>query len=99
MRIPLPKLMRNLRVKQTEMKITPWRQRALLSLWSELASRPALYRFVTGVMTKILSRLAGRKGMFQKLPMTGEWTKMRDLPAPEGGGFFAKYNASKKGEH
>jgi len=99
MRIPLPKLMRNLRAKQTEMKITPWRQRALLSVWSWLASRPALYRFATGAMTRLLARLAGQRGAFRWLPMTGGWTKMRDLPAPEGGGFFAQYNASRKGEH
>ncbi|XDZ65608.1 LutB/LldF family L-lactate oxidation iron-sulfur protein [Alphaproteobacteria bacterium LSUCC0684] len=99
MRIPLPKLMRNLRTKQTEMKMTSMRQRVILALWSQLASRPALYRLVTGTVTRILARIAGKRGAFRWLPMTGGWTKMRDLPAPEGGGFFARYNASRKGDH
>jgi len=99
MRIPLPKLMRNLRVKQTEMKISPWRQRLLLRLWSWLAARPAIYRVVSGAMTRLLARLAGKKGVFHRLPMIGEWTRMRDLPAPEGGSFFARYKAARKGDH
>ena len=58
MRIPLPKLMRNLRVKQTEASMTPLKQRFFLSLWSYLAARPAMYRLVTGLVTGTMRALA-----------------------------------------
>jgi L-lactate dehydrogenase complex protein LldF len=96
MRIPLPKLMRNLRVKQTEQKITPLKQRLFLSLWSSLASRPRFYRFVTGIMTKTLARMAGQKRVFTWLPLLSHWMQSRDVIAPEGGGFFARYHASNR---
>ena len=36
--------------------------------------------------------LFGRKhGRFGKLPLAGGWTDGRDLPAPEGDTFFARY--------
>lgn len=103
MRIPLPKLMRNLRAKQTEQKITPLKQRVLLALWSSLASRPRFYRFVTGMMTGALARMAGPKRVFTWLPFLGDWVQSRDFVAPEGGSFFDRYRAasspsSSKGE-
>jgi len=103
MRIPLPKLMRNLRAKQTEQKITPLKQRVLLALWSSLASRPRFYRFVTGMMTGVLARMAGQKRVFTWLPFLGDWVQSRDFVAPEGGSFFDRYRAassssSSKGE-
>jgi L-lactate dehydrogenase complex protein LldF len=34
----------------------------------------------------------GRKtGRFNRLPFAGGWTDGRDLPAPEGDTFFARY--------
>lgn len=93
MRIPLPKLMRNLREKQTEQKITPVNQRFYLSLWSSLASRPWLYRMVTSRLTKTLAMLAGHKRVLKWLPMLGGWVKSRDFVAPEGGSFFERYDA------
>ncbi len=32
-----------------------------------------------------------RRGRFTSLPMAGGWTGGRDLPAPEGETFFARY--------
>ena len=99
MRIPLPKLMRNLRTKQVDQKITPLKQRVMLSLWASLASRPKLYRMVTGVMTKSLARFAGKRRVFRWMPLVGDWVQSRDLVAPEGGSFFDRYKASKGGQH
>jgi L-lactate dehydrogenase complex protein LldF len=31
------------------------------------------------------------RGRFSKLPFAGGWTDGRDLPAPEGDTFFARY--------
>ena len=96
MRIPLPKLMRNLREKQHDQKISSPQQRMLLNLWSGLASRPRLYRWVTSKMTSVLARIAGKKRVLEWVPMLGGWTETRDLIAPEGGSFFDRYHANKE---
>ena len=38
-----------------------------------------------------LGRLGGKRGRFASLPFAGNWTEGRDLPAPEGETFFARY--------
>jgi L-lactate dehydrogenase complex protein LldF len=66
----------------------------LLALWSSLASRPRFYRFVTGMMTGALARMAGPKRVFTWLPFLGDWVQSRDFVAPEGGSFFDRYRAA-----
>ena len=99
MRIPLPKLMRNLRVKQTEARMTPLKQRFFLSLWSYLAARPAMYRLVAGMLTGMMRALARGRPVLRHLPLMKGWTDSRDLIVPEAGGtFFARYRNMQKGD-
>ena len=42
--------------------------------------------------------LAGKKGRFSALPFAGGWTKGRELPAPEGDTFFARYARQQRGD-
>ncbi len=89
MRIPLPKMMRHYRTREFERGLAPGTVRAGLSLWSFLATRPSLYRFVTGMMARTLGAFGRRAGKFKSLPMAGGWTGVRDMPAPEGRTFHA----------
>ncbi len=90
-KIPLPGLMRHWREREFERHLTPGAQRRNLALWAWFARRPALYRAGARLAITALG-LAGRKrGHFRRLPMAGGWTEARDLPAPEGETFFARY--------
>ena len=92
MRIPLPKLMRNLRVKQTEASMTPLKQRFFLSLWSYLAARPAMYRPRYGACHRHDAGAGPGRPVLRHLPLMKGWTDSRDLIVPEAGGtFFARY--------
>ena len=87
-KIPLPGLMRQWRERQFERQLTP---RAGLGLWAWLARRPDDYRRATRAVAWILGRLGRQHGRFSRLPFAGGWTGGRDLPAPEGDTFFARY--------
>ena len=89
MRIPLPKMMRHWREREFERHLTPRAVRAGLGLWAFLASRPALYHLLTGWAARLLALLAGREGRLRSLPLAGGWTRVRDLPAPQGRTFHA----------
>jgi L-lactate dehydrogenase complex protein LldF len=39
-----------------------------------------------------------RTGRFSRLPLAGGWTDGRDLPAPEGDTFFARYARQQRAE-
>ncbi len=91
MRIPLPKLMRNLREKQTEQRLTPFKHRVLLALWSFVVSNPRFYHFCTGALARILYSFGGTRGGFRFFPFMGSWTRHRDLMVPEKGSFFSLY--------
>ncbi len=90
-KIPLPSLMRHWREREFERHLTPPAQRTNLALWAWVAKRPALYRLATRVGAAALAALAGKRGRLSRLPLAGGWTAGRDLPAPEGGTFFARY--------
>jgi len=90
-KIPLPNLMRHWREREFERHLTPAGQRSNLALWAFAAKRPALYRALTRVAAFGLRTLAGRRGRLAHVPLAGGWTAGRDLPAPEGDTFFARY--------
>jgi L-lactate dehydrogenase complex protein LldF len=90
-KIPLPNLMRHWREREFERHLTPVAARSGLGLWARFARRPSLYRLATRVAMAGLGRLGGRRGRFRALPLAGGWTGGRDLPAPEGETFFARY--------
>ena len=96
-RIPLPKLMRHWREREFERHLTPSAVRWNLALWGFVARRPALYRWVTRAAALGLGFLGRKKGRFSTMPLAGGWTEARDLPAPEGDTFFARYARSGHG--
>ncbi|OJY65875.1 MAG: iron-sulfur cluster-binding protein [Rhodospirillales bacterium 70-18] len=90
-KIPLPKLMRHWREREFERHLTPSAMRTNLGVWAWFARRPAMYRAVTRVAAWGLGLLGRKRGRFTSLPFAGGWTDGRDLPAPEGETFFARY--------
>ncbi len=88
MSIPLPRMLRALRVRQFEEKLVGSRVRASLGAWTWLATKPRLYQAVTGLGMKMLARLGRKNGSIRSLPLAGGWTQARDLPAPEGETFM-----------
>jgi L-lactate dehydrogenase complex protein LldF len=90
-KIPLPKLMRHWREREFERHLTPPTIRRNLALWLFVARRPALYRALTGAAARVLGWMGRRRGRFTSLPLATGWTDGRDLPAPEGETFFARY--------
>ena len=93
MSIPLPTLLRKLRVREYERKLTSSRARLGLLIWSFLARRPRLYHAIMGIGIRLLGLFAGKRGRFRHLPMARGWTDSRDMPAPEGRTFQSAYRA------
>jgi L-lactate dehydrogenase complex protein LldF len=97
-KIPLPNLMRHWRERQFERHLTPAAARQGLALWAWFAQRPRLYRLATRIGMGALGLLGRRRGRFAWLPLARGWTAGRDMPAPEGPTFFARYaQAQRKG--
>jgi L-lactate dehydrogenase complex protein LldF len=98
-KIPLPKMMRHWREREFERHLTPATVRGNLALWGWFARRPGAYRLATRMAMAGLGWLGRRRGRFRSLPLAGGWTDGRDLPAPEGDTFFARYaRAQRRGE-
>lgn len=96
-RIPLPDLMRRWRVAEHDQKLSPWRQRAGLKVWSYFARRPRLYHMAARFLAAGLGSLGRRKGRMSRLPLLGGWTAVRDLPAPQGRTFQQLWEETKRG--
>ena len=90
-KIPLPGLMRHWREREFERHLTPATQRRNLGLWAWFARRPSLYRMATRAAAFALGVAGRKRGRFARMPFAGGWTQGRDLPAPEGDTFFARY--------
>ena len=84
-------MMRHWREREFERHLTPAAVRTNLRLWAALARRPGLYRLATRAAAAILGLLGRRRGRFTSLPLARGWTGGRDMPAPEGDTFFARY--------
>jgi L-lactate dehydrogenase complex protein LldF len=91
MKIPLPNMMRHWREREFERHLSPAGMRGGLAVWGWFARRPAIYRLATRAAMWGLGALGRRRGKFSSLPLAGGWTEGRDLPAPEGETFFARY--------
>ncbi len=93
-KIPLPDLIREMRVKLHETEQDTPLTRFGFKLWGWVAARPWAYRIATrlGVTGMMVAR---RMKAFERLPMLKGWTKVHALPKPEGGTFMSRY---KKGE-
>ena len=100
MMIPLPKLMRHWREREFERGLSPATQRWGVRLWALVARHPRLYRRATSAASHMLGAIGRRRGRFRRLPLAGGWTAHRDMPAPEGGTFMARYRALRQaGKH
>jgi L-lactate dehydrogenase complex protein LldF len=91
MKIPLPGMMRHWREKEFERHLSPAAVRNGLAVWGWFVRRPPVYRLATRAAMWGLGLLGRRRGKFSSLPLAGGWTEGRDLPAPEGETFFARY--------
>jgi L-lactate dehydrogenase complex protein LldF len=96
-RIPLPAMMRHWREQQHTKKLSPPVARVGLALWAAAARRPALYHWGARLAVGLLGLLGRGKGRFRSLPLAGGWTGSRDLPAPEGRTFQARWRAERGG--
>lgn len=94
--IPLPDMLRSLRARQFEADLPGARAKWALRLWAVAATRPALYRFGTGIANKVLRILARGTGKITSVPLAGGWTATRDLPEPEAGTFMQQYQKKKR---
>lgn len=83
MHIPLPKLLRFLRIRQHRAHDTPARTRWLLSFWAFFARHSRLYHAFASRKIRVLHWLGRGKGVFHYLPFAAPWTTSRDMPVPE----------------
>jgi L-lactate dehydrogenase complex protein LldF len=91
MSIPLPKMLRQLRTDAFAQHLYSARTGLALKLWVQVAKRPRLYHALARIGTCMLGLLSGGRGKFRWLPLAGGWTAARDLPAPQGGTFQARW--------
>lgn len=96
MHIPLPRMLRQLRVREHTEKLSAPRTRWALAAWGFLARRPVLYRWVMSAAARLLGLLGRRQGRFRKLPLAEGWTAARDFPAPQGKSFQAAWRQRQK---
>jgi L-lactate dehydrogenase complex protein LldF len=96
MSIPLPRLLRHHRIRQFEQGLVAPRASLPLKLWAQLARRPRLYRLAMRIGMRTLGLLGRRRGRFRSLPLAGGWTRSRDLPAPQGPTFIARWQAGRR---
>ncbi|QXX74567.1 LutB/LldF family L-lactate oxidation iron-sulfur protein [Methylovirgula sp. HY1] len=95
-RIPLPKLMRHWRERQTARGFISSTQRLGLGLWGFFAKHPSLYRPATRLAMQALAWFGRSEGRFAHLPMAEGWTASRDFPAPQGDTFQAQWRKHMK---
>ena len=94
MQIPLPGLLRKWRMRAHEAQApgtTPWQGRLALRAWGWLARHPRLYQLAARLGVGIARGFWARYGRLVGAPFTSAWTRYRDLPAPEGGTFQARW--------
>jgi L-lactate dehydrogenase complex protein LldF len=88
-KIPLPRMMRNWREREFAQRRSPSAVRSGLWLWASLATRPALYHALADIAGRVLGWAGRERGRFRSLPLAAGWTRVRDMPAPEGRSFHS----------
>jgi len=83
-KIPLPKIMRYWRAREHAYGLAPKAMTAGLGLWAFAARRPALYRFGTSALARLLKLAGGDRGYVRSLPLPRGWFAVRDFPGPQG---------------
>jgi L-lactate dehydrogenase complex protein LldF len=95
MRIPLPKLMRHWRERAFAGVAAPAAERFGIRFWAFFARRPRLYGLGAKFAARALAWAGRREGRLRRLPLAGGWTGGRDLPAPVGETFQARWRAER----
>ena len=94
-RIPIPRMLRNLREKGLDERLVPWRERWAVAAWAWIARRPRVYRLWARFLVGVLRTVAGRSGRMRRLPLSRGWTGGRDFPAPQGETFMDLWRAGR----
>jgi len=89
-------MMRHWREREYAKKLSPPAYRSGLAVWAWVARRPALYHALTGIGSRALGWAGGRRGRFRTLPLAAGWTRVRDMPAPEGRSFHSLWAQRQK---
>ncbi len=89
--IPLPDLLRDLRHRQQQKNLRPWKEKLGLRAWHWFALRPKWFARMTAVVSRSLNLMGGAKQRLRHLPGAGAWTAQRDFPAPAGKTFRQLY--------
>lgn len=97
--IPLPSLLRKLRMEAFSQRVTPARVRFTLALWASLVKHPRLYHRFTAIVAGVLGKLGQHRGRFRALPLAGGWTQARDLPAPAARTFHSSWKRQHRSNH
>jgi L-lactate dehydrogenase complex protein LldF len=98
MKIPLPDLLRKLREKQLDRGLRPLGERLGLAAWRFAATRPALYRPMVKLASRVMRWLGGDKRRLRSLPLAGGWTGTRDMPAPSVPTFKEQWQLRARGQ-
>ncbi|MCL4127725.1 UNVERIFIED_CONTAM: hypothetical protein GTU68_032378 [Idotea baltica] len=91
-KIPLPDMLRSLRVEQFSSGLGSVKSRWALRSWGFLARRPRLYHLATAASNLGLRFWGRNKTRINWLPLASGWTKYRDLPVPEAGTFMQQHS-------
>jgi L-lactate dehydrogenase complex protein LldF len=94
--IPLSVLLRNWREQVMASSLAPAVGRFGLRAWAWLGRHPWLYRLVLAAAARVLRAIsvpAGTQGRrrVRRLPFATGWISQRDLPAPDGETFQARW--------
>lgn len=95
-RIPLPKLMHQLKEAQVDAGLRPYAETFALKAWAWVAGKPRLYRWLMRRATRYLDWLAEGRGRIRILGLAPAWTAGRDLPVASGKTFQELYAAKKR---
>ena len=95
-KIPLPKLLRLLRVRQFKKNLGSKVSRLSLKLWANIAKHPKVYQSLTAVGIRALHLIGASKGKFKYLPFANGWLTSRDFPAPQGQTFHQQWKKKKE---
>jgi L-lactate dehydrogenase complex protein LldF len=95
-KIPLPKMMRHWREREYAKKLSPPVYRTSLSAWAWVARRPAVYHALAELASRILGWAGAGRGRFRALPLAAGWSRVRDMPAPEGRSFHSLWAERQK---